>query len=64
MSILCANLLEICKEILDVDNSIRFVGIASDMGTVVASAYRKGLNPLLTPEESQLTTDEYLKTLV
>jgi hypothetical protein len=43
----------ICKEILELDSSIRFVGIANDMGTVVASAYRKGLNPLLSPEESQ-----------
>jgi len=50
---LCANLHDICKEILEIDNAIRFAGIANDMGTVVASAYRKGLNPLLTPEESQ-----------
>ena len=53
MKILCANLLDICKEILELNNSVRFVGIANDMGTVVASAYREGLNRLLTPEDSQ-----------
>jgi len=41
------------NEILELNNSVRFVGIANDMGTVVASAYRNGLNRLLTPEESQ-----------
>jgi hypothetical protein len=48
----------LCKRILEADNSIRFVGVANKFGTQVASRYRKGLVPLLTESQSQLSTIE------
>jgi len=35
-----------CKEIQQLDNSIRFIGIANNHGTLIATAYRNGLTPL------------------
>ena len=35
------------KEILQLDNSIRFAGIANNLGSLVATAYRAGLIPLM-----------------
>ena len=48
----------LCKQILEADNSIRFVGFANRFGTKIASEYRKGLVPLLTESELQLSTIE------
>lgn len=48
----------LCKQILEADNSIRFVGFANRFGTKIASEYRKGLVPLLTERELQLSTIE------
>jgi hypothetical protein len=48
----------LCKQILEADNSIRFVGFANRFGTKIASEYRKGLIPLLTESELQLSTIE------
>lgn len=42
---------ELCNELLGLDSSIRFVGIANQMGRLVATKYRQGLQPLLTSEE-------------
>jgi hypothetical protein len=42
---------EICNQILDTDKSIRFVGIANQMGRPVASASRAGLELVLTKDE-------------
>ena len=50
--------LSLCKQILEADNSIRFVGVANKFGTRIASEYRKGLVPLLTESQSQLSTIE------
>lgn len=44
-----------CKGILDLDPGIRFAGVASNRGRLIGSAYRKGLLPLLTKEESELS---------
>lgn len=46
-----ANLKEICTEILSLDKSIRFAGIASKMGKVVAQELRKDVILLLQNEE-------------
>ena len=46
-----ANLKEICIEILSLDKSIRFAGIASMMGKVVAQEFRKDVIPLLQNDE-------------
>ena len=42
---------ELCRKVVALDKSIRFVGIAEDDGKLVGTAERKGLKPLLTPEE-------------
>jgi len=48
----------LCKRILEADSSIRFVGVANKFGTQIASQYRKGLVPLLTEGQSQLSIIE------
>ena len=56
-----ASVKEICSQILQLDNSIRFVGIANNMGSLVAYELRKGLAALLDEEELQNYT---LKTVL
>jgi hypothetical protein len=46
---------DLCKQILELDKTIRFVGIASIEGKLVAQEYREGLESLLTKEESELS---------
>jgi hypothetical protein len=46
------HLTNICKQILETDKSIRFAGIANDMGSLVATIYRQSLVPLMTKEET------------
>jgi len=46
------NLNNLCKEILQLDNSIRFAGIANNLGSLVATAYRKELIPLMDKQET------------
>jgi hypothetical protein len=43
---------DVCNNILDLDKTIRFVGITSMRRTIVSSKYRAGLVPLLTEEET------------
>jgi hypothetical protein len=43
---------EFCQLILGVDESIRFVGIASLNGAILALKYRANLRPLLSQEET------------
>jgi hypothetical protein len=45
----------ICKQILTLDRTIRFAGIASMKGKILAAEYRKGLTPLLTRGDSELS---------
>jgi hypothetical protein len=42
---------EFCDRVIALDKSIRFAGIADEDGHLVAIAERKGLKPLLNPEE-------------
>ena len=42
---------EFCDKVVALDESIRFAGIADEDGRLVGAAERKGLKPLLTPEE-------------
>ena len=44
---------EICSQVLLLDKSIRFAGIANNMGTLIAYKIREGLVPLLNEEELQ-----------
>ena len=43
---------DLCKKIISIDKTIRFVGIANKSGVLVSSAYRDGLTPLMTREET------------
>lgn len=43
-----------CKRIRELDNLIRFVGIANEMGTLLATSYREQLQPLMDEEETRL----------
>jgi hypothetical protein len=43
-----------CDRIRQVDEHIRFAGIANCMGTLMASSYRKHLQPLLNDDETKL----------
>ncbi len=45
---------ELCKQIIQSDNSIRFVGIADKYGKQVAVNYREGLVPYLDQTESEI----------
>ena len=42
---------EFCKQVINLDNVIRFAGIADEDGKLKSIAERPGLNPLLSPEE-------------
>ena len=41
----------LCDEVLSLDRSIRFAGIADEDGSLLSISLRKGLKPLLGPEE-------------
>jgi hypothetical protein len=42
---------EFCDKVIALDNSIRFAAIADEDGKMMATAERKGLKGILTPEE-------------
>ncbi len=44
---------QICNQVLELDISIRFAGIANNMGTLIAYKLRKGLVPMLDEGELQ-----------
>jgi hypothetical protein len=46
------NLENICREILRTDTSIRFSGIANHLGSLIATAQRDNLVPLMTKDET------------
>ena len=52
-----SNLLESqkCKDILKIDPSIRFAGICSSKGILLASEYKQGINPLFTNEDLEFS---------
>jgi hypothetical protein len=46
------SLSKICREIIEMDESIRFAGIANKMGSLVTTIYQEGIIPLMTKEET------------
>lgn len=44
---------DFCYRILDLHKGIRFAGLASSSGRLVSQAYRRGLNPLASKNESE-----------
>jgi hypothetical protein len=45
----------LCNKVLEVDQYVRFAGVADRLGRLVASQYRRNVPPLLTKEESELS---------
>ena len=43
----------LCKGVIAKDSSIRFAGIANQMGKLVGAAYREGLQPLMDRQETE-----------
>jgi hypothetical protein len=43
---------KICREIIGMDESIRFAGIANRMGSLITTIYQEGIIPLMTKEET------------
>jgi hypothetical protein len=43
---------KICREIIGMDESIRFAGIANKMGSLITTIYQEGIIPLMTKEET------------
>lgn len=48
-----SQLIQVCNEVLHMNKSIRFVGIANNLGTLLSTSYREGLTPIMTKEETQ-----------
>jgi hypothetical protein len=60
-----ANLSMFCKQILKADKSIRFAGIANNLGSLIATEYREGLVPLLTKQQtSQYAIEAVLRAAI
>src|ERR687889_1398567 len=54
-----------CREILACNPSIRFAGIANQLGSLIATQYRQGLVPLMTKEEtSQYSIQAVLRAAI
>jgi len=51
-----SNYQDLCNEILKIDKSIRYVGVADHLGSLIATAYRQGLVPLSSREETERYT--------
>ena len=43
----------LCREILDLDNNIRFAGVCDDTGEIKYGGQREGVPNLLSPEETR-----------
>ena len=43
----------LCKNILALDDSIRFAALSNNLGTIDAAEYRTGLQPLMTIEDTK-----------
>ena len=49
---------DICNQILEIDNSIRFAAFVNNMGTIIAAQHREPLSVEKEKEQSLLTKDE------
>jgi hypothetical protein len=43
----------LCEDVIAKDSSIRFAGIANQMGNLIEAAYREGLQPLMDRQETE-----------
>ena len=44
---------KICNEIINLNKSIKFVGVVNNLGTLLDTSYREELIPLMTEEETK-----------
>lgn len=59
------NISKFCKQILQADGSIRFAGVANNLGSLIATEYRQGLIPLMTKEQtSQYAIEAVLRAAI
>lgn len=47
---------KLCDDVLQLDSTIRYCGIADHLGTLLAKSYRQGLVPLSSPDETEKYT--------
>ena len=52
--------MELCQRVLELDSMIRFAAIATLDADIVAIQYRKGIEPLLSEEETKLSVMQSL----
>jgi hypothetical protein len=45
----------ICRDVLKIDDGIRFVGIADEKGKIIVQEFRAGVVPHLSGEESEMS---------
>jgi hypothetical protein len=59
------NLSMFCKQILRADKCLRFAGIATNLGSLIATEYREGLVPLMTKQQtSQYAIEAVLRAAI
>lgn len=49
------NCIDFCRQIIALDDTIRFAGVASITGKILAAEYRAGVTPLLTRGDEELS---------
>jgi len=54
---------EMCNEVLRLDKSIRYVGLADHLGNLIATVYKPGLVPLSTKEETEAYTIQAIQRM-
>jgi hypothetical protein len=47
--------IDLCKEVLALDKSIRYAGIADRSDKIVSEEYRKGMHPLISKEVAEFS---------
>lgn len=52
------NLEYVCKKIVDVDPTIRFVGVINDKGKLIEGGPKQGVKPLIDQKESEMVLME------
>jgi len=52
------NLEYVCKKIMDVDPTIRFVGVVNDKGKLIEGGPKQGVKPLVDQKESEMVLME------
>jgi hypothetical protein len=54
---------DLCNEVLRLDRSIRYVGLADHLGSLVATVYKPGLVPLSTRDETEAYTIQAIQRM-